>query len=49
MYYLALNNLSEGWSLEKLSLDEIKIRIKTGQTYGSEFKIFKEIDIEIKT
>ena len=47
MYYLAVNCVSEGWSLKKFAtLEEIKKSIKTGETFGNEFKVLKEIDFE---
>jgi hypothetical protein len=45
-YYLARRD-GGGWSLEEFqSLEEIRGVIKTGGTYGCEFKVLKEIDFE---
>ncbi|MCP4764464.1 MAG: hypothetical protein GY870_22000 [archaeon] len=47
MYYFAKNNGLEGWSLEECeSLEELKDKIKT-ETYGLQFKLFKEMDFKI--
>ena len=49
MYYLALDG-GEGWSLEQNEmLEEILKKIRNGETYGSRFKIFKELELEVKT
>ena len=47
-YYLAVNYGCEGWSLmEEESIEEIIEAIKSGETHGSEFKVFKELDITL--
>lgn len=47
MYYLAINNGTEGWSLRAFdTLEALTLEITQGGTY-SEFRIFKELELKI--
>jgi len=47
MYYFAINDGLERWSLEECeTIEQLKKKIKF-ETYGSNFKLFKELDFEI--
>ena len=47
-YILAIDNGDDGWSLTHYStLQEIEEEIKRGSTYGSKFKILKELNFKI--
>lgn len=49
MYYLGKDFGTEGWVLEPFeTLDKIKEQILSGQTFGQKFKVFKEIELELK-
>lgn len=49
MYYLALNYRSENWILKEYpDIEILKKDILIGGTNGNEFKIFKELTLEIK-
>ena len=46
--YLAINYGSEGWSLtEYKTPTEALNAVKDGDTYGTEWKIFKELQVKI--
>lgn len=48
-YFLALDNISEGWSLDEYTtLPELVEAIKNGATHGSNFKVFKELELKVK-
>ena len=48
-YILWLNHGLEGWSPNEFkTLDELLAALKRGETYGNEFKITKELQLEIK-
>jgi len=48
-YYICVNNHSEGWSMDG-PYEEIEVieKIKSGDTYGSEFKIMCEIELKME-
>lgn len=48
MYYLAINH-SEGWALNPYdNIEELLKEVKLGGTYGSEWKVLKELEVNIE-
>lgn len=49
-YFLAINyGCYEGWQLKEFkTLGEILAEIKQGGTHGNEFKVFEEIELQLK-
>jgi hypothetical protein len=50
LYFLAINyGCYEGWKLDEYeSMEKIIEVLKSGSTYGCQFKILKELEINIK-
>ena len=48
MYFIAVNFGVEGWALyPHKTLEDVKKSILNGETHGQEFKVFKEMSLEI--
>ena len=49
MIYLAIDNGSEGWSLEKYATAEAALEaVRKGNTYGYEWKILRELKVSVE-